>query len=69
MLTRSNLFFGALALMFAGSVGSWASTREAAADEAAVDVSVFYTSLEPYGNWVQLETYGWAFVPAASGSM
>lgn len=51
------------ALLLAASLGSAVAPRPAAAADVDVDISVFYTSLAPYGEWVQLDSYGWSWVP------
>jgi hypothetical protein len=63
MRSRRSLLFLLLASLVAG-VGSVAAPPRAHAEEAFVDVSVFYEALEPYGGWVHVEPYGWAWQPA-----
>jgi len=63
MHTRLKLTFATAALLLAASLGSGPAPRQAAAAGVDVDISVFYTSLAPYGDWVNLDTYGWSFVP------
>jgi hypothetical protein len=62
MNTRVKMALATAALLLAGSLGSGAALRQAAAD-TEIDVSVFYTSLAPYGEWIHLEPHGWAWVP------
>ncbi len=62
MTTRMKIALASAAMLLAGFLGSGASLRQAAADDE-IDVSVFYTSLAPYGEWVQLEPRGWVWVP------
>jgi hypothetical protein len=62
MTTPLRIVLAALTCSIAMAVGSGAALRTASAD-AEIDVTVFYTTLEPYGDWVHLPPYGWAWVP------
>lgn len=37
--------------------------RESVPEGGAVDLSSFYQALSPYGNWVQIQPYGWVWYP------
>jgi len=63
MNSRWTMAFTTAALLLAGTFGSSVAPKQAAADTAEIDVSVFYTSLAPHGQWVQIQPYGWSFVP------
>ena len=62
MNTRWTITLTTAALLLAGMLGTSVAPRQAAAD-TEIDVSVFYTSLAPHGQWVQIQPYGWSFVP------
>ncbi len=62
MTSWVKIALAAAALLLAGSLGPEVTLRQAAADDE-IDISVFYTALAPYGEWVPLEAYGWAWVP------
>ena len=63
MNTRMKIVLAtATFLLLAASFGPGATLRQASAD-AEADVSLFYGSLAPYGEWVQIPTYGWAWAP------
>lgn len=63
MYARIRNLLGATALLLAASLGSAVAPERAQADSAEVDVSIFYASLAPHGDWVHIAPYGWAFVP------
>ncbi len=33
------------------------------APQVSADISIFYDELEPYGNWFEIEEYGWVWTP------
>ena len=65
MNTRVKTVLATAAFLLAGSLGAATGVRQASADgtSAQVDLSVFYTSLSPYGEWVQVQPYGWVWAP------
>lgn len=63
MTSRTRLLFVTSAMLLATLLGTRSTLREAAADPVEIDLSVFYTALEPHGDWVHLQPYGWAWVP------
>lgn len=62
MLTQLRILLGVATLWLVGSIGLEVAPRQAQAD-TEVDVSIFYASLAPHGDWVHIAPYGWAFVP------
>jgi len=62
MRSFQKTLLAAAALLAAGTLGAVTTPRPAAAD-AEVGVSLFYTSLAPYGRWVSIQPYGWSWVP------
>src|SRR5205814_5468105 len=60
VLAATALFLGAAL----GPPGAPAAPRAAQADPAVeVDVSLFFNSLAPLGEWVRSDPYGWVWVP------
>lgn len=62
MKTRIRIALAAAALLLAGPFVAGGTTRTAVAG-SEIDVSVFYTALAPHGQWVQIQPYGWSWVP------
>jgi hypothetical protein len=62
MTTRLKFALTATALLLAGTIGASVSPKPAAAD-TEIDVSIFYASLAPYGQWVDVAPYGWSWIP------
>jgi len=65
MRTRLKFALPVAAFLLACTLGSSPALRPAsAADaEAEIDISVFYRALAPHGEWIEIQPYGWAWVP------
>jgi hypothetical protein len=50
------------ALLLGTALGVVVPAPQAVADDA-IDISIFYTSLDPHGEWVRTQNYGWAWAP------
>jgi hypothetical protein len=60
--SRFRLVLALAAVAFAGGLAV-SSPPVACADDVDVDVSLFFGALEPYGEWVNVDTYGYVWVP------
>ena len=63
---RSLVLLATAAFALAGCASTEPDTYSSSYDELAnapADVSYFYDALAPYGEWVQLPPYGWAWCP------
>lgn len=57
-----NRFVTFACLLALGLGAAWGS-RPAAADDPEVDVTVFYSALEPHGEWMHVQPFGWVWTP------
>ena len=57
-----HVLLATAALLLVGTIGAITPVRQAGAD-VEIDVSIFYSSLAPHGEWVNVQPYGWAWSP------